>query len=206
VVTEGGPADRLARRSLLATFDAERVIVWQAHSEAVAAYAVSHGRFGGPDWRAGRQTRFRFSLPSVLARTEWGTRPGRERILAVWVTRSGVETLLNQAVHAEADPAVYTTPMAWRLATRYANVSVSWHVDVDLLGAALPRETPRLGVRDLALRQLAEEFTVGIDDWTEWVRTHRQRPEAAVGLPPLERLPLAPDLAARLAGVPVGGR
>ncbi|MEQ1570416.1 MAG: DUF4291 family protein [Myxococcota bacterium] len=187
-------------RTLCASFDERVVTVWQAHSNAVADAAVAAGRFGGRAWRTDRVTRFRVSLPSLLARNGWATRPGRERILAVHVSRGGFDALLRQAVHASFEPELYPSRSGWLLATRYANVTVAWHADVDPTGSDLPRQTVRFGVRDAALRELTSKWVVGVDDWTAWVVEHRDRATAATPVPAVARYPMSDDARARLAG------
>lgn len=155
----------MVNRPLRATFDASRVVVWQAHGAEIADHALAHGRFGGAGWRRDRLTGFRLSLPSLLARSDWGRAEGRERILAVSLSRDGFDALVHQAVLAENDPSVYPSAASWRLATRYANVTVAWHPDVDLGGVELPWQTPRFGVRDRAMERFSESI-VAIEDWT----------------------------------------
>lgn len=190
--------DRTQRR-VRAAFDERRVVVWQAHTDEIADYALANGRFGGAAWRRDRVTRFRLSLGSLLGRTEWAKRPGRERVLAVSLAREGFEALLRQSAHAEFEPGLYASRAAWRLATRYAPVSVAWHPDVDEHGRDLPTETLRIGVRDAALRRFTEEYVVGVEDWTPWVGRHR----ADGGpLPTLVEYPLAAPQLRILAGLP----
>lgn len=152
-------------RTLRATFDDHQVIVWQAHRAEIAAHAVATGRLGGPGWRLDRVSRFRLSLPSVLARSEWGQRPGREHILAVALSRAGFDALMNQAVLAAFETPIYPTRMAWALATRYANVTVDWHPDVDYSGREQAWQIARISVRDRALRTFTDSV-VGVEDWS----------------------------------------
>lgn len=170
--------------TILATYTDASVVVWQAHGDAVADHALATGRFGGPAWRDDRVTRFRLSLPSLLCRCEWASRPGRERILAVHLRRSSFDELLRRAIPAEFDPAAYASTASWRLATRFATATVSWHPDCSLQGEHVPWQTPRFGVRDQALQAFATEWVVGIEDATDWVRAHR---DAAPGLAPVVR-------------------
>lgn len=160
-------------RRLLATYDDETVLAWQAHRPDVADAALRDQRFGGGSWRTDRVTRMRLSLPSLLARCAWGTRGGRERILAVRLAREGFDAMLRQAVPAEFDPAVYASKAAFHLATRFANVSVAWHPDCAPDGATLGRLTPRFGLRDHALRAFTERWVLGVEDWTAWVAERR---------------------------------
>jgi len=179
-----------AGRRVLATFDDRRVVVWQAHRPDVADAAIREQRFGGGSWRTDRVTRMRLSLPSLLARCSWGLRGGRERILAVSVSRAGFDAILRQAVPAEFEPDVYPTKAAWHLATRFANVSITWHPDRGPDGAPLERLTPRFGLRDHALAAFTERWVVGVEDWTAWVADHRARPGAALPVPVLAPYPV----------------
>jgi hypothetical protein len=199
------PAPPIAMpRTVCATFDAERVVVWQAHGTDVADAAVRQGRFGGRAWRTDRVTRFRLSLPSLLARNGWGTRPGRERILAVWLAREGFDAILRQAVHAAFEPGIYASRMGWQLATRFANAIVAWHPDVDPSGAPLARETVRVGLRDAALRDFTERWVLGVEDHTEWVVASRVHPTPELPVPELRVYPLSDDDARKLAGTSEG--
>jgi hypothetical protein len=189
-------------RHVLATFGDDTVVVWQAHGHAVADWALEHGRFGGEGWKLDRVTRMRTSLPSLLERCEWGQRPGRERVLAVHLTRAGFDAMLHQAVHAEYEPAVYPTRRSWHLATRYALVSVAWFPDLDARGRGLQRQTMRIGLRGLALRTWSEQWVVGVEDWTDTVRGWRATPSADTPVPVVRTYPVDDATRRRLIGEP----
>lgn len=177
-------------RRVLATFDERAVVVWQAHRPEVADHALACQRFGGELWRIDRVTRLRLSLPSLLARSGWGTRAGRERILAVRLARAGFDAILRQAVPAEFDPAVYASKGAWHLATRYANVTLSWHRDVDAVGGECGWDTPRIGLREHALRAFTDQWVVGVEDVTAWVEANRGRAVCDLPVPPAIEYPV----------------
>lgn len=199
VTAQAGPGDAHPR-ALLATFDDATVTVWQAHSHSVADEAVRTNGFGGSSWRTDRMTRFRLSLPSLLYRNGWATRKDRERILAVRVARSGFDALLRQAVHAAMEADCYATRAAWALATRFANVTLAWHPDVDPSGRALPRETVRIGVRDAALVRFTREWVVAVEDWTDWVVAHRGKVTDDLPVPAVDAYPLPERDRLRIAG------
>jgi hypothetical protein len=185
-----------APRCLRAHVHADRVLIWQAHGHAVADDAIARGRFGGPLWSATRHTRFRLSLPSLLARCAWGTSPGRERVLGVWLQRSAFDALIRQAVPAAYEEGgIYASAAAMRLATRFAQVTVSWHPDCDMAGRELPDETVRVMVRDQAARVFCGEGVVAVEDWTA-----RLRSLDTVDVPEPEILVLEPTVARVLSG------
>ncbi len=166
-------------RTLLATWDADTVVVWQAHGTEVAERAVATGRFDGPAWRHDRTTRMRVSLPSLAWRTAYGQRAGRERLLAVRLRRAGFDELLRRAVEAEDDRAVYPSTATWRLAMRYASATVSWHPDRGPDGAELPWQTPRFGLRGALLDAFSREWVVGVEDHTGWLADRSLTPVVA---------------------------
>ena len=190
----------LLGRQVLATYDDDSVVVWQAHCPEVARPALDSGHLGGPAWSTDRLSRLRLSLPSLLDRCDWGRRVGRERILAISLKRTGFEAMLRQAAHAAFEPAIYASTASWRLATRYTNVVIDWFPDRDTTGAELARETPRLGLRHDALGRFASEWVLAIEDWTEWVVEHRQSRGSDLGVPVVRPYLLSPSDLDRLAG------
>ena len=153
-----------------AHFDDARVLLWQAHGAEVARHALAHGSFGGPQWRLGHITRVRTSLPSVLARSAWARKPGREHILGIWMARTAFDALLRQAVPADFEEGgLYASRSSWRLATRFAQVTASWHPQLDAFGEPTGGQAVRLGVREHALRTFASDQVLAIEDWTDRV-------------------------------------
>lgn len=189
-----------AGRPLLATWDETSVVVWQAHRPEVADELLARGRPGGTSWRTDRVTRMRTSLPSLLGRCDWCRRPGRERLLALRLSRDGFDAMLRQAVHGEFEPANYATRGAWQLATRYGAVTLTWHPDRDALGRELPRQAPRIAVRDDALRRLTTDWVLALEDWTPWVQRARAAGDPELPLPVLRPYPAPEALVDRLAG------
>lgn len=181
-------------RSVRAFHDDGRVLVWQAHRHDIADAVLRSGRLGGEVWSLRRHTIGRLSLGSLLARSAWGRRPGRERILGLWLPRSTFDALLGLAVHRVHDPSVYASVRQWRLALRWAQVSIEWHPDVDLEGVPNAAATPRLGFRQAALEAFTREAHDPFD-----LTPDLGRPEVLAGYAPAD-YPLGPELAARLAG------
>lgn len=183
------------RRAVRATYDEERVLVWQAHRADIADEALQHGRFGGASWSLRRHTVVRLSLPSLLHRVDFGRRKGRERVLGLWLRRDVFDALLQQAVHRVYEAAVYGSIRTWRLATRWAQVSVEWHDDLGLDGHPDGTETLRIGLRQEALRRFNEEGIVSVFDLTS-----KLQDADALAAYHLKPYPLPEATAQRLAG------
>jgi hypothetical protein len=170
-------------RALIASFDAESVVAYQAFPEALGAEIVARRGLGG-GWRFDRHTRLQTSWRFVADRYAFGDRLHRSRILAIHVSRAGFDALVTAALTAEWDPALYKTSGAWRLATRFAPVLVEW---ID--------ETPRFVVHGPLVRQLATEWVVDLRDVSAEFRALRDGEARA---PQEADYPVPPDVAARI--------
>ncbi len=159
-----------SRRALVAHRDGDRVLVWQAHGAALADEVLSRRSFGGPHWAGSRTTGVCLSLPALLERTAWGAGPNQERTLGVWLPAAALKAYLHQGVLDERNDELYGSVRGLRLATRWAQVLVRWDDQVDLAGVATGQQTPRLKLRQGALRRFAEEDVLAVEDWTDTVR------------------------------------
>ncbi|MFD7643461.1 DUF4291 domain-containing protein [Kitasatospora sp. NPDC059795] len=179
-----------------ADFDDSTIVVYQAYAPAIAEPALRAGRFVAP-FSFRRMTWIKPSLPWLLHRSNWGTKPGQERVLAVRITRRGWERALAAAELTTGDPQ--------RLAA--AEVHVQWDPERSLRGAALNHYSIQVGLGRETIRAFAEEWIVSLTDLTpqirraaELVRTGRTE-QARKLLPDERRYPLPAELAARLCRV-----
>ncbi|MGW4379192.1 DUF4291 domain-containing protein [Kitasatospora sp. NPDC004531] len=190
--TSGHPSELHAVR---ADFDDSTIVVYQAYTPAIAEPALRAGRFVAP-FSFRRMTWIKPSLPWLLHRSNWATRPGQERVLAVRITRRGWEQALAAGELTTGDPQ--------RLAK--AEVHVQWDPERSLRGAALNHYSIQVGLGRETVRRYAEEWIVSLTDLTpqirraaELVRTGRTE-QARRLLPGERRYPLPAELAARLCG------
>ena len=70
--------------------------VYRAYSPEIAVPAVGAGRFVAP-FRRERMTWIKPSFLWMMYRCGWATKPGQERVLAVEITRAGLEWALARA-------------------------------------------------------------------------------------------------------------
>ncbi|MFJ1753498.1 DUF4291 domain-containing protein [Kitasatospora sp. NPDC088134] len=190
-----------ALHAVRADFDATSIVMYQAYSPAIADAALRAGRFVAP-FSFGRMTWIKPSLPWLLHRSNWGTKAGQERVLAVRITRAGWEHALSRAELTTGDPD--------RLAR--AAVHVQWDPERSLRGAALNHYSIQVGLGRDTIRQYAEEWTVSLTDLTPQVRRaaallRTGHPDRAARLLPAERpYPLSAEPADRLCRTPAHGR
>jgi hypothetical protein len=84
-------------RHILAQFDDEMVVVYQAYAPAIGEFAAQHGYFGG-DFKLNRMTWIKPNFLWMMYPSGWGTKPGQEIVLATWLRREAFDTILASAV------------------------------------------------------------------------------------------------------------
>ena len=84
-------------RHILAQFDDETVIVYQAYRPAIGRFAAENGAFGG-DFSFSRMSWIKPNFLWMMYRSGWGTKEIQEVTLALRVRRTFFDTLLAEAV------------------------------------------------------------------------------------------------------------
>ena len=161
-----------AGRHILALFDADTVIVYQAYRPEIGRYAAEHQRFGGT-FSFSRMSWVKPNFLWMMYRSGWGTKPDQEVTLAVRLRRAAFDGILAQAVHATFVPEVYSTPAAWRAAVAGSSVRLQWDPDHSPAGGPLDRRAIQLGLRGDVLRRYATEWVIGIEDVSPFVAEQR---------------------------------
>src|SRR5262245_44503815 len=152
-----------AGRHILAQFDNDGIVVYQAYRPAIGRFAAEHGYFGG-EFSFSRMSWIKPNFLWMMYRCGWGTKPDQEVVLAVRLRRAGFDALLAQAVPSRFDPVLYTTPQEFRTALDRSFVRLQWDPDHDPSGAPLERRAIQLGVRGEVLHRYAREWILDIQD------------------------------------------
>lgn len=157
-----------AGRHILAQFDADTIVVYQAYRPAIGHYAVQHQRFGG-EFSFNRTSWIKPNFLWMMYRCGWGAKEGQEVTLAVHLLRKGFEHILREAVHSSFQPA-YGSPECWRARLSESDVRLQWDPDHDPQGRKQERRAIQLGLSGGVLRQYARDWIVRIEDISEFVR------------------------------------
>jgi len=161
-------------RHILAQYDDDTVVVYQAFRPAIGHFAARHGRFGG-EYSFSRMSWIKPNFLWMMYRSGWGTKPGQEVTLALRLRRGGFEALLAQAVASAHWEAQYATSTAWNEALQASEVRLQWDPDHDPAGRPLARRAMQLGLRGETLRQLNDEWLVDVMDISDFVEQQRQQ-------------------------------
>jgi len=187
-------------RHILAQFDGESIIVYQAYRPSIGQYAVAHGYFGG-GFSYERMSWIKTNFLWMMYRSGWGTKPGQEVTLAIRLTRSFFDSLLAQAVESSFTPNQYATHAEWKHALAKSSVRMQWDPDHLPTGSALLRRALQLGLRGRLLKDYARNQVLEIIDLSTFVAEQRANissEQHARLITPIECVYLPDDPAIRL--------
>ncbi len=156
-------------RHILAQFNDEAIVVYQAFRPAIGHWAAEHGPFGG-EFSFERMSWIKTSFLWMMYRSGWATKPGQEVVLAVWLQRAGFEAILAEAVPATYDPTLYRDKAERETAVARPTVRLQWDPDRTPRGGRLGRRAIQLGLRGRTLARYAAEWILHIEDITDFVR------------------------------------
>lgn len=186
-----------------ADYDRDTVVVYQAFSPAIADAALAAGRFVHP-FSFARMTWVKPSLLWLMARSNWGRKPGQERTLAVRLRRDAWDYALSIAVPTDPAAGAYPDYAAWRRAFDAAAAHAQWDTERSLRGAGLGHYSLQLGLGRALARDYAERWVAGLCDLSDRVRKLRELvhggrlAEARRCLPPERVYPVGEATARRL--------
>jgi hypothetical protein len=161
-------------RHILAQYDDDTVIVYQAYRPSIGHAAAADGRFGGGGFSFGRMSWIKPNFLWMMFRSGWGTKADQEVTLAVRLRREGFDAILAEAVHSSHVAEVYGERAVWQEAVHGSNVRLQWDPDHAPGGTPVERRAVQLGLRGATLRRYAEEWTVAIEDVSDFVAAQRE--------------------------------
>ena len=187
-------------RHILAQFDADSVVVYQAFSRSIGCAAES-GKLG-EGFRLDRMSWVKPNFLWMMYRSGWGTKENQEVTLGLRVRRTFFDGLLAAAVPSTWDAGEFPTPADWSKAVARSAVRVQWDPDHNPAGGKLARRAVQLGLRGDVLEAFGRREVVEVLDLTAFVAEQRERLATggvAALLTPRERVyrPADPAVAAR---------
>lgn len=158
---------------ILAQYDDQSVVVYQAYRPSIAGYATRHRELGGPDFSFQRMSWIKPNFLWMMYRSGWGTKEGQEMTLALRLKRSFFNSLLAQAVASSFDGTAHASRDEWQRAVESSEVRRQWDPDHSPSGARQQRRAIQLGLRGQMLRRMARDDLLEIIDMTEFVAAQR---------------------------------
>jgi hypothetical protein len=159
-------------RHILAQYDDETIVVYQAYRPAIGHFAARSGYFGS-EYSLSRMSWIKPNFLWMMYRCGWGAKEGQEVVLAIRLGRAAFDTILEHSVHSTFNPDIYVGQSQWKLELERSPVRLQWDPDHAPSGARVERRAIQLGLRGDVLAKYAREWSVDIEDISEFVRTQR---------------------------------
>jgi hypothetical protein len=160
-------------RRVVAQFDDESVVVYQAYRPSIGHFAAEHGHFLGGGFSLERMSWIKPGFLWMMYRCGWASKPGQEVVLAVWIERALFDAILAAAVPSTWNRDRYASREAWQAAVRASDVRLQWDPDHGPSGQPVERRAIQLGLRDQVLKAYATPRR--IEDISGLVREQRAR-------------------------------
>lgn len=160
-------------RYIMAQYDGDTVVVYQAYRPSIGHFAASNGYFGG-DFQLSRMSWIKPNFLWMMFRCGWATKEGQEVVLAITIKRAAFNDILQLAVHSHFVPSIYSTEAEWKEALAHSHVRLQWDPDHDPVGNKVDRRAIQLGLRGAVLQKYSREWIISIDDITHFVREQHQ--------------------------------
>jgi hypothetical protein len=156
-------------RQVRALFTASTVTIYQAYSPEIADPALAAGTLV-PPFKLDRMTWIKPSFLWMMHRSDWATKPGQERVLAIEITRDGFEWALSRAVLSHHDSKVYANHDEWAERMKTSSVRVQWDPERSLLLQALPWRSIQIGLSGEAVDHYLDQWITAITEITSLAR------------------------------------
>jgi hypothetical protein len=160
-------------RSILAHYDAETIVVYQAYKPSIARHALEHGVFGG-DYSYARMSWIKPGFLWMMYRSGWGTKEGQEMTLALRLKRAFFERILAGAVASSFGQSGCATEEEWKAALAGSEVRLQWDPDHGPRGNPLARRAIQLGLRGSVLAAFGKRELLEVIDMTAFVAEQRE--------------------------------
>jgi len=159
-------------RHILAQFDDDTIIVYQAYCPGIGRFAVEKGFFGG-DFKFSRMSWIKPNFLWMMYRSQWGQAEGQEVVLAVRLKRRFFDFLLAQAVPSSFDARVFGSRDEWAAAVARSDVRLQWDPDHLPTGDKCGRRAIQLGLRGAVLEAYGKQEIVRVIDMSPFVAEQR---------------------------------
>jgi hypothetical protein len=179
-------------RHVLAQYDDDAVVVYQAYKPSIGRFAAENGHFRGGGFSLSRMSWIKPNFLWMMFRCGWATKVDQEVVLAVSLERTFFEDLLARAVHSSFSAESYASHDEWTQRLARSEVRLQWDPDHGPRGGKLERRAIQLGLRGESLRRSGSTAICGIEDISDLVAEGRARLESGGELRLPRERPLIP--------------
>ncbi len=159
-------------RHILAQYDDESIIVYQAFRPEIAEYALKNQAFGG-EYSFTRMSWIKPNFLWMMYRSGWGTKLGQEYTLALRLKRDFFEKILLNAGWSSYATDRYLSHEEWKHHVQNTTVRLQWDPDHLPNGDKEARKAIQLGLKDDMLTRLNDEGIIEILNMNSLVEEQR---------------------------------
>lgn len=153
---------------IMAQYDDEKIIVYQAYRKEIGEFAVKNQFFGG-EFSLNRMTWIKPNFLWMMYRSGWGTKEGQEITLAVHLKISAFQNYLENAAYTSFAQSEGISHEEWRNELENSNIRLQWDPDHDPHGRKEERRAIQIGLRDNFINSFAAKDILLIEDISEFV-------------------------------------
>ncbi len=159
-------------RHIMAQFDKEAIVVYQAYRPSIGHFAVSNQRFGD-GFKMDRMTWIKPNFLWMMYRSGWGTKEGQEITLAIHLKRKAFENYLRASVRSSFNASNFESYEVWKQAVEASDCRLQWDPDHDPNGEKLERRAVQIGLRRALVNTYVHEDILRIEDLSDFVAQQR---------------------------------
>lgn len=154
---------------IIAQYNNESIIVYQAFRDSIAEYAVKNQCFGGDDYDFNRTTWLKPSFLWMMYYSGWAKKQNQENVLAIKMTRKGFDEILRFAVMTTFYKEIYGDNASWKKQLENSDVQLQWEPYHDLYGNKTERKAVKIGLSGKVLECFNNEWIQEIRNITPHV-------------------------------------
>lgn len=156
-------------KQIRAIYNNNTIRVYQAYKKSIAAEAVKLGHFGN-NFKMERMSWIKPSFLWMMYRSGWASKEGQEHILAIDIKRIGFDFITENAVISSFNQNIGITNKQWKKDIKTSEIRYQWDPERNIYGNPLDYRSIQFGLRGTILKKYVYEWTVNIEDITEYVK------------------------------------
>lgn len=209
-MTSNAPTER-SEHLVKGRYTDSTITVYQAYPENIANNAVEAGTFVAP-FKRERMTWIKPSFLWMMYRSGWAEKPGQERVLALEVSREGLEWALSHACLSHFAPRTHASKEEWSEEVKRNPVRIQWDPERSLSLSPLPSRAIQIGLSGEAVGLYVDSWITDVTDITDLV--HEIHSDVRAGkssvamskLPTETAYPLPEHIRRRIGADPISTR
>lgn len=158
---------------IIAQYDDEKIIVYQAYRKEIGEFAVKNQCFGG-EFSFSRMTWIKPNFLWMMYRSGWGAKEGQEITLAIHLKVSAFRNYLKNAVYSSYDQTEDISHEDWRNELESSNIRLQWDPDHDPYGVKQERRAIQIGLRENFIHSFAKNDILLIEDISAFVKEQHE--------------------------------